>query len=112
MAKISTAENDVLHALTAPVSKGAPHLTVVLVEHLRTCTSISSYLCKGLADLLDEDGKSGLQLRLVRRDTRRMSSKQDIDRNYRAYQSIQELTDATVTDALCHTFWAVCPVGD
>jgi hypothetical protein len=99
--KISIAEIDVLHALTAPVSKGAPHPTIVLVQYLRTCTSISSYLCKGIADLADEDGNSPLQLRLVRRDTRHVSSKESIDRNVVAYRRVQELTDAIATDALC-----------
>jgi hypothetical protein len=52
---VKIAEIDVLHALTAPVSKGVVHYpTVVLVEYLRACDSISPYLCNGIADLLDE----------------------------------------------------------
>lgn len=99
---VKIAEIDVLHALTAPVSKGAPHSTGEVVEYLRATASISGYLCRGLADLLDEHGTSALQLRLGRRDTRRTSSKEDVDRNYVAYQRVQELAGATVTDALCH----------
>jgi hypothetical protein len=109
MVKISVAEMDVLHALTAPVSKGAPHPTGALVEYLRACSSISSYLCEGLADLLDEDGTSPLQLRLGRRDTRRASSKEDVDSNVVAYQRVQELTEATVTDRVCHDILGCLP---
>jgi hypothetical protein len=106
---VKIAEIDVLHALTAHVSKGAPHPTVVLVEYLRACASISSYLCNAIADLLDEDGTTALQLRLVRRDTRRMSAKEDIERNLIAYQRVQELTGATVTAELCHDILARLP---
>jgi hypothetical protein len=106
---VKIAEIDVLHALTAPVSKGAAHPTVSLVEHLRAATSISDYLCKGLADLLDEHGTSALQLRLGRRDKRRASSKEDIDRNFVAYQRVQQLAEAEVTDELCRDILAGLP---
>jgi hypothetical protein len=108
MAKIG-AEIDVLHALTAPVSKGAPHPTGVLVEHLRTCAPISSYLCEGLADLLDENGSSPLQLRLVRRDNRRMLSADEVDRDVFAYRRVEELAGAEITDALCKDVLAGLP---
>jgi len=106
---VKIAEIDVLQVLTAPVSKGAPHPTAALVEHLRAASSISGYLCNGLADLLDEDGTSALQLRLVRRDKRRASSKEDIDRNATAYQRVQELAEAEVTDELCRNILAGLP---
>jgi hypothetical protein len=103
------AEVDVLHALTGPVSKGAPHPTAALVEYLRTCSSISSYLCIGLADLLDEDGSSALQLRLGRRDTRRVPTKDSVDRDVFAYQRVQELAGVIVTEGLCHDILRALP---
>lgn len=106
---VKIAEIDVLHALTAPVSKGAPHPTVVLVEYLRACPSISSYLCNGIADLLDEHGTSALQLRLGRRDPRHVSSKEDIERGYTAYQRVRELSGSEVTAVLCEDILAGLP---
>jgi hypothetical protein len=93
--------------LTAPVSKGVVHHpTGVLVEYLRTCASISTCLCNGIADLLDEDGTTALQLRLERRDTRNIPSKENVERDLIAYWCVQELTEARVTDALCHDILA------
>jgi hypothetical protein len=102
-------EIDILHALTSPVSTDGSHSTAVLVEYLRSCGSASGYLCNGLADLLDEHGTSPLRLRLGHRDTRYIPSKENVERSYDAYLSVQELTGAIVTDALCQGILATLP---
>ena len=97
----SLAEIDVVAAITAPVSKGGEHSTEPLVKYLRGGGQITDYLRRLLVELLDENGSNALQLRLARRDNRRMSSKEDVDRDVAAYYRVQELAGAEVSESLC-----------
>jgi hypothetical protein len=100
---------NVITAIHEPVSKAGLHSPEPLVAYLRAGGEVTRQLRDELVHLLDEKGISALQLRLGRRDTRRMSPKEDVDRNYIAYQRVQDLTGAIVTDALCQDILSGLP---
>lgn len=88
-------ENDIVHTLTAPPkneSEGKKGRDVsALVEYLRHDMA-GRYLLDALADMLDKDGNSIWQLRLVRRDKRHIDNSETVERKSAAYKRVRELT--------------------
>jgi hypothetical protein len=100
-------EVDVVYAITGPLpatkgkSKGQTARSVEpLVRYLREHEEAGSYLCESLVKLLDENGTSEWQLKLVRRDTRFVMPVEVVDRHAEAFTRVQELTNAEVNSRL------------
>jgi hypothetical protein len=88
-------------AITKLVSKGQSHSIQPLVRYLRDGGALTDDLRSFLVELLDEHGKSELQLRFGRRDNRRMLSEEEVESHFLAWHRVQDLAGATVTETLC-----------
>ena len=94
-------ENDIVYAITGPVPKKTKVRPVEpLVRYLRERRQIGDHLRDALADLLDENGNSVWQLKLVRRDTRFVKSADAVDSDIASFSLVAELTGAKVTGSL------------
>jgi hypothetical protein len=116
-------ENDIVYALTAPPSDDDTQRDLALaalVDYLRQGKAFH-YLLNSLADLLDKNGNSVWELRLLRRDNRYVDSADAVERKVRAFQRAQELTgliaDRPLLDLIARTLqqkwhnsaWKVAP---
>jgi hypothetical protein len=94
-------EIDVINAITAPVGKGQLPSLEPLITYLETCKNAGPTLCRHLARLLHASADTPLQLVLKRRDTRRILTKDEVDRDVTAYYRVQELTGKTIDASAC-----------
>jgi hypothetical protein len=96
-----SAEIKVVYEITGPPEAGKVVPSVEpLVKYLRGGGEITRYLRDTLANLLDERGSHALQLILKRRDSRFMKSAEEVDRDCKTYERVQELTNAVPTEDL------------
>ncbi len=104
------AEIKMVDALTQPVAKGQKtHTVEPLLEYLRDGGQLTRFGRDALVLLLDQNGTSRWQMKLVRRDTRFIKSKSQVDRHTLAFQRVQRYTNATMTGPLLRTILRSLP---
>jgi hypothetical protein len=106
----SFAEIDVVYAITEPVAKGqTTHSVEPLLVYLRDGGPITGHLRDALVNLLDKNGHGPWQMKLVRRDTRFVMSKSQIDRHTLAFRRVQRYTNAIMTGPLLRSILRSLP---
>lgn len=94
----SFAEIDMVQALTEPVAEGQKtHTVEPLLLYLRDGRQLTRFGRDALVRLLDQDGTSRWQMKLVRRDTRFIKSKSQVDRHVLAFRRVQTYTNVIMT---------------
>jgi hypothetical protein len=93
-----SAEIDMVYSLTKPVAKGQRHHTVEpLLAYLRNGGRLTQYGRDALVDLLDPNGNSPWQMKLVRRDNRFLKSDTKVDVHALAFRRVQTYTNAVLS---------------